>query len=170
MMILPASSSPTTQNPNPTSPNIQTTMTTTNPLPSRTDPCDKSCEESVFFTNNREMTIESKESGQSAVNEEEDTNNLTITCPLFMDSLPTNFTSNSGLAAIASLLNDDSENVENDEAKPIRTSEMQLKSGGGKASKRRTCASRYSPYKREKNIKEETSVGEAQLFLSMWKM
>ena len=93
-----------------------------------------------------------------------------LQCPLFMNSLPSNFASNSGLAAIASLLNEENDcSKDNNDEAPIRTSEVTVKSGGGKASKRRTGSSRHSPYK-NKSSGKETSVGEAQLFLSMWKM
>jgi hypothetical protein len=93
-------------------------------------------------------------------------------CPLFMDQLPSDFASNSGLAAIASLLNDDADEVE-EESITNKTSEVTLKSGGGKVSRRRTNSNRHSPYKSGKKVdspKKETTVGEAQLFLSMWKM
>ena len=131
------------------------------------------CESKLLLGNDSEMTNKNKEYQQntpnSPVNVPTGTEN-DLQCPLFMDSLPSNFASNSGLAAIASLLNEESDcDKDNKEEAPIRTSEVTIKSGGGKASKRRTGSSRHSPYK-NRNSGKETSVGEAQLFLSMWKM
>ena len=101
------------------------------------------------------------------------TEDVTNSCPLFMDSLPSNFASNSGLAAIASLLDDESNNNDkNEKTAGIRTPETKLKPGGGKATKKR-IGIRHSPYKSPNSGErrhDETTVGEAQLFLSMWKV
>ncbi|KAL3803647.1 hypothetical protein HJC23_003701 [Cyclotella cryptica] len=105
-------------------------------------------------------------------------------CPLFMDKLPSNFATNSGLAAIASLLNDDENEADYDNQDAPSTSnntssEKNLVAvGGGKAAtRRRRDSNRYSPYKKNAKrsesvtvTKSDTTVGEAQLFLSMWKM
>lgn len=83
-------------------------------------------------------------------------------CPLFMEGLPLDFSSNSGLAALASLLNDDN-----------------TQSGGGKvpnkAKKLNRLQRREKPYLvNAKPIgtkhKTETTTAEAQLFLKMWKL
>ena len=121
-----------------------------------------------------DMNFEGKEKMSAAQAAEDDTAEETNnSCPLFMDSLPSNFASNSGLAAIASLLNDESDDAENVKEATIRTSETKVKSGGGKATKRRIGMNRHSPYRSpnaKNNEKKETTLGEAQLFLSMWKM
>lgn len=103
----------------------------------------------------------------------EETADATNSCPLFMNSLPSDFASNSGLAAIASLLDEESESKDNiEKTAPIRTSEMKVNSGGGKATKQNPGI-RHSPYKSPNargRKKDKTTVGEAQLFLSMWKV
>ena len=101
---------------------------------------------------------------------EDDTSAEEITCPLFMEGLPSNFTSNPGLAAMASLMQD---NGDDDESKKI----MDLpKVGGGKVN----CTSsnrlrrRNTPYSvilgTKPKKKAQVSTGEAQLFLKMWKL
>lgn len=96
-------------------------------------------------------------------------------CPLFMDGLPSDFAANAGLAAIASLLNDDDEVEGEKESKTAgATSELRLKSGGGKA-KKTSKRNNHSPYSKEKNKtnekeKKKASLGEAQLFLNLWKI
>ena len=111
------------------------------------------------------------------------TSNITSTndCPLFLDGLGgTNFANNTGLAALASLLNDDvaevvegSEKKSNNEKKSQSQTKVQLKSGGGKV---KTTGKRnnHTPYSKEKNKdddkKKSASLGEAQLFLNMWKI
>jgi hypothetical protein len=119
--------------------------------------------DSTLPSNDAKMIVDNTKEESPSLKTEEPKEEET-TCPLFLNSLPTNFASNSGLAAIASLFNDESDG-ENNERKEGRTSEVHLKSGGGKATKQRTLNRRHSPYK-----KKETSVSEAQLFLSMWKM
>ena len=131
-------------------------------------------------------------------------------CPLFMTSLPRDFATNNGLAAIASLLGETVEESDDDSTpkskKNIHKSEnsissgrsssvYQPRSGGGKvggASARRKSRgggpsssasssstklnsnqSRHKPYStpsKKSNEKQKANVGEAQLFLSMWKM
>ena len=101
---------------------------------------------------------------QQSISSDEETSNDSMQCPLFMTSLPTDFASNSGLAAIASLItNDEDSNIEKPKKQisPIRMATV--KSGGGKAVKERST-NRRSPYKKE------TTVNEAQLFLKLWKM
>ena len=105
-------------------------------------------------------------------------------CPLFMTGLPSNFAQNRGLAAIASLMSggadDDvlSENNENESKVCKRQSDtLKEKRRADKKVKGRRAlksASKYSPYKerhtKAKVCKKDTTVQEAQLFLSMWSM
>ena len=118
-------------------------------------------------------------------------------CPLFMDGLSTQFRSNPGLLAIASLLgeevpicDDDDEGDDNGMSDDTVTRTMvhkkgrscnringlKFKSGGGKATRRR-ITSIGSPYTVQKKERSEpktrssaNSVNETQLFLSMWKI
>eukprot|EP00985_Skeletonema_marinoi_P029785 scaffold29048_cov68-Skeletonema_marinoi.AAC.1 len=99
------------------------------------------------------------------------------TCPLFMDGLPSNFADNKSLAAIASLLNDDdaedfSNTNKQKEDKDSIMSKVELKSGGGKVQRknRRKGSSPYNKDKKNKQDKKAASVGEAQLFLNLWKI
>lgn len=109
-------------------------------------------------------------------------------CPLFMERLPSDFAANSGLAAIASLLQDDDEQKEEEEDDEDdreilsrRKDAMSERTGGGKAvvARRRRKSNRHCPYsktttaeRKEMGVakKSVTTVGEAQLFLSLWKM
>lgn len=108
----------------------------------------------------------------------------TSDCPLFMDGLPSNFAQNSSLAAIASLLNVDDEEEEEEEGKECnkktvpQSNTIQLQSGGGKV-KKTTGNKRHNhnPYSKDKNStdnggkdKRKASLGEAQLFMNMWKL
>ncbi len=115
-------------------------------------------------------------------------------CPLFMDGLPSNFKTNPSLAAIASLLNESDEDYDNIKKQIIEEKEcnsdgisaskkkmkVELKPGGGKV-QRKQCrrkggSSSSSPYskdgntKKRKEDKKTASLGEAQLFLNMWKL
>eukprot|EP00565_Helicotheca_tamesis_P003459 CAMPEP_0185732238 /NCGR_PEP_ID=MMETSP1171-20130828/15484_1 /TAXON_ID=374046 /ORGANISM="Helicotheca tamensis, Strain CCMP826" /LENGTH=124 /DNA_ID=CAMNT_0028401681 /DNA_START=153 /DNA_END=527 /DNA_ORIENTATION=+ len=91
-------------------------------------------------------------------------------CPLFMEGLPKDFTKNTGLAALASLLEEDDSSKDNSKSD---RSPPQPSVGGGKLRKgsRNRSTSRHQPY-RKKSSKENraSSMGEAQLFLSMWKI
>jgi hypothetical protein len=116
-------------------------------------------------------------------------------CPLFMDGLPSNFKTNPSLAAIASLLTESDEDYDNMKKQIIEEKEcnsdsisasktkmkVELKPGGGKV-QRKQCrrkggsSSSSSPYskdgntKKRKEDKKTASLGEAQLFLNMWKL
>mmetsp|Transcript_30667 Transcript_30667/g.61599 ORF Transcript_30667/g.61599 Transcript_30667/m.61599 type:complete len:188 (+) Transcript_30667:524-1087(+) len=100
------------------------------------------------------------------------------TCPLFMDGLPSNFADNKSLAAIASLLNDDDDedfsntNKQKEDKEDSIMSKVELKSGGGKVQRktRRKGSSPYNKDKKKKQDKKAASVGEAQLFLNLWKI
>lgn len=125
-------------------------------------------------------------------------------CPLFSEGLPSDFASNSKLAAIASLLNDGSTDVNGDidskhsdghahenhlvDLAPGELSSRMFFSnlpranssatlaGGGKAKPNNKRRQRKSgmPYDKEKHAKSAptkvASVGEAQLFLHLWKL
>eukprot|EP00980_Cylindrotheca_fusiformis_P010304 scaffold2294_cov106-Cylindrotheca_fusiformis.AAC.20 len=110
-------------------------------------------------------------------------------CPLFMEGLPKDFASNPQLAAIASLLEVD-EDVEeeqqqqvpksrpigkkHDEEKP--SAKVTTAAGGGKAKRlkqqQRQLRNSTTPYPSQAAIrgKKKASLGEAQLFLNMWKI
>ena len=97
-------------------------------------------------------------------------------CPLFMEGLPSDFQHNPALAAIASLIGDDAsdEDVE-DKKKSSQLTTVDLKPGGGKAKKTKRKLNNRSPYSKEKGMintggKKSTTLGEAQLFLYMWKI
>ncbi|KAL3788490.1 hypothetical protein ACHAW5_004065 [Stephanodiscus triporus] len=97
-------------------------------------------------------------------------------CPLFMDGLPSHFAQNSALAAIASLIDDDASGEECKDArkKGSQSSTFDYKSGGGKV-KKTGKRSNHSPYSKEKGTRNNggkisTTLGEAQLFLNMWKI
>jgi len=121
----------------------------------------------------------------AASSPDDDTN-----CPLFMDSLPRDFASNKALAALASLLSDnvpveDEEDVcstHGERLMPNITANMNLTAGGGKVSVRRQGkqilkSERIKPYDLSKNDGKKsraaatsTTVPEAQLFMSLWKL
>jgi hypothetical protein len=99
-------------------------------------------------------------------------------CPLFMQSLPADFAAHPALAALASLIptEDDMEAppvpyvVIQREASEEEEEEVTIPRGGGKvrAPKRRTHR-RSAPYPKPKKP-TTTTVGEAQLFLRLWKL
>ena len=111
-------------------------------------------------------------------------------CPLFMDGLPSNFKTNPSLAAIASLLNESDEDYDNMKKQIIeekecnsdgisaskKTMKVELKPGGGKVQRKQSRQKGSSPYskdgntKKRKEDKKTASLGEAQLFLNMWKL
>jgi hypothetical protein len=119
------------------------------------------------------------ETTTTEVNEELSCNNDDYThCPLFMQSLPADFASHPALAALASLIPTDDANE--NEAPPVpyvviqREGEEEegvtIPQGGGKvrAPKRRTRR-RSEPYPKPPK-KPTTTIGEAQLFLRLWKL
>lgn len=98
-------------------------------------------------------------------------------CPLFMDGLPSDFSTNPQLAAIASLMDDDDEDEEKDKitaAASSRVLERQPQDGGGKArcvNSRQRRQANSAPYTLPGKAKTtKTTVGETQLFLKMWKL
>ena len=99
-------------------------------------------------------------------------------CPLFMDGLPKDFSTNVHLAALASLMNDA---VDEDEPKQKpksvasndATHTITTKKGGGKVDRRSQVRSKRQgdPYSKPAATKTQTaSLGEAQLFLKMWSL
>lgn len=119
------------------------------------------------------------QSDVTADQKEDATSSSSEFCPLFMDGLPSDFAANPGLAAIASLLEEDGGDDKGTECKkkdPITLQSARPKSGGGKAKKTSSKRSgQSSPYSKEKNSddwngKKKASLGEAQLFLNMWKL
>ena len=125
--------------------------------------------------------IYAEDVGSSSSQKEEDD---TTCCPLFMDGLPSNFANNEGLAAIASLLNDeegeafiDTKNQNVNKTDSTTTSKIELQSGGGKVQRKSRRKGSSSPYTKDvgkkKKVNEDkkvASVGEAQLFLNLWKI
>ena len=99
------------------------------------------------------------------------------TCPLFMDGLPSDFSSNPALAAIASLLDADADDDDADDAdngKKVKEIEKTMptgKEGGGKVRRqgRTHTQTNRNPYNIPEK-KKKTTMGEAQLFLNMWKI
>ena len=106
-----------------------------------------------------------------------------MTCPLFMDGLPSDFADNHQLAALASLMESDRDDKDDDGEANEKTSNNDTtdttlklpptKRGGGKLQRpkgrRQRQATPYSLGKKEKP-KPSSSMGEAQLFLKMWKL
>jgi hypothetical protein len=94
-------------------------------------------------------------------------------CPLFMDGLPSDFSTNPGLAAIASLFDEESEDSVAPKKKEYETPSTRV--GGGKLrrtparSKRKNDGRPYQNRQRKSDTKA-TSVGETHLFLKMWKL
>jgi hypothetical protein len=121
-------------------------------------------------------------------------------CPLFMDGLPRDFSTNPALAALASLLDDDNTNEDINDNKSANISLRNRKEDDRFAVKRRSENRKFKSFHRRKgilkaceqssdkeaaaapsptlhdndNIQNETSrsatIGEASLFLKMWKL
>jgi len=99
-------------------------------------------------------------------------------CPLFMEGLPTDFSTNGQLAAIASLFQEDDDSKENriglQQKYDVRQRRNRLYDIGSqsKLKNERRRSRREKPYQRP-NLsakKREATVGEASLFLKMWKL
>ena len=94
-------------------------------------------------------------------------------CPLFMDGLPKDFTANPQLAALASLLEESDEEDKQDDEKDskLKLSLPAPKCGGGKLQRQKGRRERQSvPYAAKMKKKKSSSMGEAQLFMKMWKL
>ena len=91
-------------------------------------------------------------------------------CPLFMDGLPHDFASNPALAAIANLLEDDEdEEIKKSSQMEGKSKETFLPGGGGKITTKKKHSRRSKPYICNQK-KKKASIGEAQLFMKMWKL
>jgi hypothetical protein len=138
--------------------------------------------------------INEDDHGEDATND----NNKAISCPLFMDGLPSDFSTNPALAAIASLMTDSNRDAGDDAYHT--TQKLSTK----KIITKRNERSKYKPYIKDKrrmvttrsdecvqiatsgaspceektssnsrntgNKTSATTVGEASLFLKMWKL
>jgi hypothetical protein len=131
-----------------------------------------------------------------------------ISCPLFMDGLPTDFSTNPALAAIASLMNDNSPITTNDDDDdevpiPVPVVDASKKSSTKRVITKRHEKTKYNPYAKSNrtttitsdeciqgttsdaqqsnrstsnssrdvaNKTSTTTIGEASLFLKMWKL
>jgi hypothetical protein len=87
-------------------------------------------------------------------------------CPLFATGLPSNFSSNATLAAIASLLEDDNEKLDNETK---RVSQTVPNVGGGKATRIKARNRQNNPYTKPEKKKSSNTVKEIELFMKMWK-
>lgn len=122
----------------------------------------------TFPPSNPKETMESDDDGEQTW------------CPLFMDGLPKDFATNPRLAAIASLLEDDNNtaptnNNLGEERSSVIPPAPAPRAGGGKLSRTKRgqskAASRHQPYQcgsRSAKSRGQATLGEAQLFLSMW--
>lgn len=115
-------------------------------------------------------------SGTETTVQEGDESESETMCPLFMTGLPSNFKNNSALVAIASFLDHD---IDVTDEKNIKKTEESTKiapvAGGGKLRRNPRQHSRHSrsPYKtpiKKKKAERKATLGEAQLFLNMWKI
>ena len=103
-----------------------------------------------------------------------------ISCPLFMEGLPTDFSSNAQLAALASLLDEEEHGDEtkgkNGSSDASQSNEERglppTRRGGGKLKRIKGREKRHNaPYAApKKNTEKSSSLGEAQLFMKMWKL
>lgn len=136
--------------------------------PRRSDTEVKTSQNDMNRMNDENDTTENKVTGNMSASREPDEEPFD---PLFMDGLPSDFSSNSKLAAIASFLYSDSDS-ESVNSKRVISEKPLSASGGGKVKRsNKKYTNKSSPYaKIEKKTSKSASMGEAQLFLSMWKM
>ena len=98
------------------------------------------------------------------------------TCPLFMVGLPRNFKKNKQLAALASLMNDETDDLSEDTEATERidntsvTKSSTEKGVTSKIRRRQSRARRRQSAEPYPNKKASSSIGEANLFLKMWKL
>jgi len=106
--------------------------------------------------------------------------------PLFMDGLPSNFAEHPGLAAIASLIQEeermeDTTNLQQENNTQTSIAATFSSSGGGKAKSNqrrpftRKMKSNTSPYptsttRTSRENRRTATLGEAQIFLNLWKI
>jgi hypothetical protein len=104
-----------------------------------------------------------------------------ISCPLFLDGLPKNFSQNAALAALASLLDEETTDKSKHDVKSVSSlsiSASQFENvavGGGKVRRkkngRRIRQINNNPYPRPiKKASKPVSVAETSLFLKLWKL
>uniref|UniRef100_A0A7S2VZR7 Uncharacterized protein n=1 Tax=Eucampia antarctica TaxID=49252 RepID=A0A7S2VZR7_9STRA len=96
-------------------------------------------------------------------------------CPLFMNGLPADFANHPGLSAIASLLEEEEnpKEVARLKIKTISTSSHYPKAGGGKISARKSKTQRQKISKKKPydlRSTPQSTLGEAQLYLNLWKI
>jgi hypothetical protein len=98
--------------------------------------------------------------------------NSSCECALFMDGLPSDFSSNPQLAALASFLEEDKEEKGQKQPAVLR-SPLRTQVGGGKARSASSCArqsTKWAPYRvPDKRKSTNTTIGETELFLKMLK-
>jgi hypothetical protein len=97
--------------------------------------------------------------------------NEEMSCPLFMVGLPSDFSTNPALAALASLLEEGEEDVK--KKNPADPSHTMHAGGGGKVRRVKSREVRKAaPYHRSttKQRTKDATIGEASLFLKMWKL
>ena len=107
--------------------------------------------------------------------DKESSDNSEETCPLFMDGLPSDFHKNPALAAIASFLDDDQDEDEKVKKSRLHVAKRTMdmpRLGGGKVQRNRSRkhSLENSPYQKTEEKKRTATLGEAQLFLNMWKL
>jgi hypothetical protein len=104
-----------------------------------------------------------------------------ISCPLFLDGLPKNFSQNAALAALASLMDEETTEKSKHDVKRLSSSFASASSfekiavGGGKVrqekSGRRIRQMNNNPYPRPiKKASKPVSIAETSLFLKLWKL
>ena len=114
----------------------------------------------------RNSMIEEKDMIENSDNGDQEEEN---TCPLFMVGLPKDFTKNSHLQALASLMNETDASDDDNSECTVKTGNT--KAGGGRCRNRKSREKRRKvalPY--QKKSKPKATVGEAHLFLKMWKL
>jgi hypothetical protein len=119
------------------------------------------------------MTMASDDLNLNITEDEDDDDD--ITCPLFMEGLPSDFSKNPQLAALASLLEEEDSKDDEEEARDVTSKKEGAapQPGGGKVRSVKTRQRRKAvpyPQNDKKPSKKEASVSEAHLFLKMWKL
>lgn len=119
--------------------------------------------------------VENEARGDRELSSDDDDDKEEPFCPLFMERLPRDFSSNPQLLAIASLLEEeeevDDEKKKNESSTPARPVAAPKLGGGKLRSVKNRTRRAAAPYpKQNKPSKTEASMGEAQLFLKLWKL
>lgn len=111
---------------------------------------------------------------------------MAAACPLFMEGLPMDFSTNPALAALASLMTEEDEEKQDDDTEISRLDDRRElvdkmileNSGGGKVQKiksRNVRLRQSAPYPKPPNgsgkrNSSKSTVAEASLFLKIWKL